>query len=143
KDFMVDPYQIYESRALGADCILLIMAALTKSQAQKMYDLANELRMDVLVEVHDRIELDVALKIFPAMSGVNSRDLKTLEVDLKTARELAPLIPDGIVKIAESGIGDHEELKDLRSHGYSGFLVGESLMRQNDIGRAVRELLGK
>lgn len=143
KDFMLDPYQIYESRALGADCVLLIMACLTKSEAQKMYDIASELRMDVLIEVHDRVELDVALKISPAMIGVNNRDLKTLEVSLKTAYELAPQIPDHIVKIAESGIGDHQELMELKKHGYSGFLVGESLMRQTDIARAVRELLGK
>jgi indole-3-glycerol phosphate synthase len=143
KDFMLDEYQIYESRALGADCVLLIIAALTKSEAQKLYDTATALRMDVLVEIHDRIELDVALKISPMMIGINSRNLKTLDVDLKTARELAPLIPEHIVKIAESGIGDHEELVDLRKRGFGGFLVGESLLRQENIGKAVQELLGK
>lgn len=141
KDFMLDPYQIYESRALGADCVLLIMAALSDSQAGDLYRLAVELGMDVLVEIHDADELNRALAIDAAMIGINNRNLKTLEVDIGTSRRLAPLFPNSTIKIAESGIETHEQLTCLHSLGFHGFLVGESLMRQENIELAARKLL--
>lgn len=143
KDFMVSDYQILESRALGADCILLIMAALEDTLAKRLYDYATALDMDVLIEVHDREELDRALTLNPKMIGVNSRNLKTLEVSLATAEDLVKHIPDSIVRVAESGIGSHDDLKHLQNLGYQAFLVGESLMRQSDIEAATKKLLGK
>lgn len=143
KDFMIDPYQIYESRALGADCILIIIAALELSQAQELSELGEELGMDVLVEVHNEAELETALSFNPHMIGVNNRNLKTLDVDVETSFDLLSLIPDTVVKIAESGISDSQTIKSLQEIGYDGFLVGESLMRQTDIGSAVRKLLRK
>lgn len=141
KDFMLDEYQIYESRALGADCVLLIMAALDDSQARSLYRVSTDLGMDVLVEVHDEDELTRALAFRPAMIGVNNRDLKTLKVDLSTSRKLAQKIPPGIVKISESGITGAAEIKDLQTSGFDGFLIGESLMREEDIGAALKTLL--
>ncbi len=142
KDFMLDPYQIIESRALGADCVLLIMAALSDSQAAELNDLAVQLGMSVLVEVHDRDELERAIALHPGMIGVNNRNLGTLVVDINTAHTLANDIPGECIKIAESGINTNEELTQLRESGYHAFLVGESLMRQDDIGAAVQKLLG-
>lgn len=141
KDFMIDPYQIYESRALGADCVLLIMACLADVMAKELYDLAIELKMDVLVEVHDEEELSRALTLKPAMIGVNNRNLKTLDVDLQTGRDLAGKMPDDIFKVAESGINSHTEIEEFSQAGYGAFLVGESLMREEDIGKAVQALL--
>ena len=143
KDFMLTPYQIVESRALGADCILIIMAALDDKTAKTLYTLANDFGMDVLVEVHDREELDRALALNPKMVGVNSRSLKTLKVDLQTAYDLLPHIPADVIRVAESGIYTNEELSALHSAGFDAFLVGESLMREHDIGQAVQKLLGK
>ncbi len=142
KDFMIEPYQIVESRALGADCVLLIMAALSDFQARDLYDLAIRYGMDVLVEVHDDEELDRALRLGASMIGINSRNLKTMRVDLATAEALAKKIPAGPVKIAESGIKNHDDIVRLQAADFSGFLVGESLMRQPDLDRAVRNLLG-
>ena len=141
KDFMLDPYQIYESRALGADCILLIMAALTDPQAQEFYTLSKELGMDVLVEIHDAEELDRALTLSPEMIGVNNRNLKTLDVDLQTGLTLAAQIPDTVLKVAESGISDPQEIERFQKAGYRAFLVGESLMRQDNIAQALKNLL--
>ena len=141
KDFMLEEYQVLESRALGADCILLIMAALTDAQAKKLYDLATQLTMDTLFEVHDEEELNRALALNPKMLGVNNRNLKTLDVDLGTGLNLAASIPDNILKVAESGI-DSETLQTFAAAGYNAFLVGESLMREDDIGKATREILG-
>ncbi len=141
KDFMIDEYQIYESRILGADCILLIMACLSDSQASEFYDLAMSLDMDVLVEVHDEEELTRALRFNPKMVGVNNRNLKTLEVDLNTGLHLARMMPDDILKVAESGIAQHNDIQAFQAAGYGAFLVGESLMRQDDIGVAVQSLL--
>ncbi|MCF8495935.1 MAG: indole-3-glycerol phosphate synthase TrpC [Alphaproteobacteria bacterium] len=141
KDFMLDEYQIYESRALGTDCVLLIMAALSNAQAVELHDLSRALGMDVLVEIHDREELDRALPLAPAMIGVNNRNLKTLAVDVQTSMALAPLIPPGILKIAESGIGGAETIRDLQNAGYDGFLIGESLMRQPCVETALKILL--
>lgn len=143
KDFMLTPYQVIESRALGADCILLIMAALSDPEAKNLYQCAVDLGMDVLVEVHDKLELDRALKLDPMMIGVNSRNLKTLDVNLKTAFDLLTSIPDHIIRVAESGISSHTELDALHKAGYNAFLVGESLIHQNNIALAVQKLLGK
>lgn len=143
KDFTVDAYQIYESRALGADCILLIMAALEPSKARDFYDIATDLGMDVLVEIHDEPELEQALTFSPKMIGVNARNLKTLEVSLQTTRDLLPQIPDDCIKIAESGIATHEDTVNLRGFGANGFLIGESLMRQDDITAALTTLKGE
>lgn len=143
KDFMLSPFQIIESRALGADCILLIMAALSDATAKLLYDTATGLGMDILIEVHDRVELDRALKLDPMMIGVNSRNLKTLEVNLDTAYKLLEYIPSSTIRVAESGIASNTELKSLFEAGYNAFLVGESLMRQPDIEQAVQKLLGK
>lgn len=142
KDFMLDPYQIHESRALGADCILLIMAALSDDQAQELYALARDLGMDALIEIHNAEELARALKFAPRMIGVNNRNLKTLTVDIQTSAELAAHIPETCVKVAESGLKDFTTLETLRPHGYNSFLVGESLMRQDDIGQALETLRG-
>lgn len=143
KDFMLEDYQVLEARALGADCILLIMAALTDEQAKKLYDLATQLSMDTLFEVHDEIELTRALALDPQMVGVNNRNLKTLDVDLGTGLNLAASIPDNILKVAESGIKDFETVETFQAAGFSAFLIGESLMRQTDIAEATRAILGK
>lgn len=142
KDFMISPYQIYESRALGADCILLIMAALSDELARLLYETATNLGMDVLIEIHDKAELDRAMMLDPMMIGVNSRNLKTLEVNLATAFDLIKYIPDTVIRVAESGITHNEELAELYDSGYNAFLVGESLMRQDDIKAATEKLLG-
>lgn len=140
KDFMIDPYQIHESRALGADCILLIMAALSDHQASELYEIARTFGMDVLVEVHDEPELRRALDMNAAMIGINNRNLKTLAVDINTSHQLGKLIPAGTLKVAESGISDPETIRLLRSEGFNAFLVGESLMREKDIGGALEKL---
>lgn len=142
KDFMLEPYQIAESRVMGADCILLIVAALDDATLAGLYELAKNLDMDVLVEVHNEDELKRALVINPEMLGVNNRNLKTLKVDTNTARNLAPLIPSSSLKVAESGIGSHEDILGFQDLGYGAFLVGESLMRQQDIESATKKLLG-
>jgi len=143
KDFMLDEYQVLEARALGADCILLIMAALTDAQAKKLYDLATQLTMDTLFEVHDEEELTRALALSPQMVGVNNRNLKTLDVDLATGLNLAMSMPDGILKVAESGIADFETVESFQAAGFNAFLIGESLMREKDIGKATRQILGR
>ena len=142
KDFMLTPYQVVESRALGADCILLIMAALEDNQARDLMDVAAAYGLDVLIEVHDEPELDRALALKPQMVGVNSRNLKTLDVSLKTAEDLVKKIPDTVIRIAESGISDHATLKHLHNLGYNAFLVGESLMKQPSVRTALENLLG-
>lgn len=145
KDFMIDPYQIYESRLLGADCILLIMAALEDTLAAEIYDCALDIGLDVLIETHDREEIERALSLARdperTLIGVNNRNLKTLKVDLQTARDLAISIPKPFMAVAESGIKTHAHLKDLQRHGYRAFLVGESLMRQTDVEQATHTLL--
>jgi len=142
KDFMLDPYQIYESRALGADCILLIMSALKTTEAAALYALAKELGMDVLVEVHDKAELERALSFGPDMIGVNNRNLKIMKTDLQTSKSLAASIPEDVIAISESGIYEHNHIASLKEYGFHTFLVGESLMRQDDVTLATRHLLG-
>jgi indole-3-glycerol phosphate synthase len=141
KDFMIDPYQIYESRGLGADCILLIMAALEDKLAQELYTLSTDLGMDVLIEVHNLEELERSHALNPRMIGVNNRNLKTLNVDIQTAFDLLEHIPENTLKVAESGISEAETMSALNTAGYKAFLVGESLMRQDDIEKAVKTLL--
>ena len=141
KDFIVDPYQVAESRALGADCILLIMAALDDALAGELAAAAAELGLDVLVEVHDRAELDRGLRLDTRLVGINNRNLKTLKVDLHTTEELAPLVPPGRTIVGESGIYEPEDLDRLAAVGARCFLVGESLMRAVDVAAATRRLL--
>ncbi len=142
KDFMLDPWQIYESRLMGADCILIIMAALTDARARELEELARALDMDVLVEVHDRRELDRALGLQTSLIGINNRNLKTLQTNLDTTAELAPHVPSDRFLIAESGIRTHADVLRLAESGAQCFLVGESLLKQPDVGAATRALLG-
>ena len=142
KDFILDPWQIYESRAMGADCILLILAALSDGEARELEALARALDMDVLAEVHDDRELDRALGLETQLIGINNRNLKTLRTDLRTCEELAPAVPADRFLIAESGIRSNEDMKRLAASGPQCFLVGESLMRERDVAAATRALLG-
>jgi indole-3-glycerol phosphate synthase len=141
KDFILDPWQVYESRAMGADCILLILAALTDSEARELEGLARALDMDVLAEVHDAREIERALGLETSLFGINNRNLKTLTTDLATTDQLAPLVPPDRFLIAESGIRTHADLHRLAAAGAQCFLVGESLMRQSDVTAATRALL--
>ena len=141
KDFMIDAYQITESRALGADCILLIMAVLDDAKAEAFRDLAGEWGMDVLVEVHSEQELERALRLKPEMIGINNRDLKTFEVDLGTTERLAVQVPANILVVSESGLGGPADLARMTQSGVTTFLIGESLMRENDVAAATRSLL--
>lgn len=143
KDFMLEPYQIIESRALGADCILLIMAALSNTQAQELLAASHQLGMDALIEVHNTAEAERALTHLDAkMIGINNRDLKTLSVDLAVAERIAPMLPASILGVGESGLSNTEDLKRLSHVGINAFLVGESLMREQDVEKATKALLG-
>lgn len=142
KDFMLAPYQVVEARGLGADCILLIMAALSDDQARELESLAFELGMDVLIEVHDLEELERAkTHLKSELIGVNNRNLKTLDVDLATTEACAAALPDGCLAVSESGLGGPEDLARMARAGCRSFLIGESLMRQDDVAAAVRSLL--
>ncbi len=143
KDFILDPWQVYESRAAGADCILLIMAALTDAQAIELEGVARELDMDVLVEVHDRAELDRAQGLQTPLIGINNRNLKTLQTDIETTMALAPFVSPDRMLVTESGIRSREDVKYLAKTGAHCLLVGESLLRQPDLEGATRALLGK
>ncbi|MBT3305553.1 MAG: indole-3-glycerol phosphate synthase TrpC [Alphaproteobacteria bacterium] len=141
KDFMLDPYQIIESRALGADCVLLIMAALDDAQAVELEDAATGVGLDVLVEVHDADELVRALNLKTPLIGINNRNLKTFDVDLATTEQLCANIPDDRMVISESGLGTPDDLARLSRAGVNCFLIGEALMRRDNVEAATRFLL--
>lgn len=141
KDFTVDIYQVAEARALGADAILLIVAALTDEELRDFAAAAADYDLDVLVEIHKASELDRALALDMPLLGINNRDLRSLEVDLRTFERLAPLVPEDRLLIAESGIGSRADLERLAASGAGAFLVGETLMRQDDVAAATRALL--
>ena len=141
KDFMVDPWQVAEARAIGADAILIIVAALDDTEMAEIEAAAIERRMDVLVEVHDEAEIDRAAKLKSRLIGVNNRDLKTFTTDLATTERLAALAPENTLLVGESGIASHDDCQRLARSGVRSFLVGESLMRQADVTAATRALL--
>ena len=143
KDFMLEPYQIYESRAIGADCVLLIMAAVSDPEAQELVDAAQSLGMNTLVEVHDEAELERASALTARLLGINNRNLKTLEVDLATSERLLPRVPKDKIAVAESGLNAPADLARMSAAGANCFLVGESLMRQPDVAAATRALLAR
>ena len=141
KDFVIDPYQVYESRALGADCILLIAAALDLPRMRELETLAAGLGMAVLVEVHNEAELELALKLNTPLLGINNRDLRTFETTLDTTLGLLPRVPSDRIVVTESGIVSSADVRRMRAHGVHAFLVGEAFMRAADPGAALRELV--
>lgn len=141
KDFMIDPYQIYETKAYGGDCILLIVAALDKVQLRDFSQLAEELNLDILIEVHSEAELINALTIDPKLLGINNRDLTTFDVDKNLSIKIAKQIPSDITVISESGISKKEDIFSCKEHGIHSFLIGESLMKEKSPGKALKEIL--
>jgi indole-3-glycerol phosphate synthase len=140
KDFVVDAYQVYEARSLGADCILLIVAILEPAVMASLYQLAVELGMDVLIEVHDAQELEQALRVSPTLVGINNRDLRDFSVDLDTTYQLLEGLPASVRVITESGISQRADVAAMQAHGVYGFLVGEAFMRHENPGAGLREL---
>lgn len=140
KDFMIDPYQIAHARALGADCVLLIVAAASLSQLKELESLALELGMDVLVEVHDPAELEIALQLQTPLLGINNRNLRTFETSLQNTIDMLPMIPEGKRVVTESAILSREDVQLMRSHDVQAFLVGERFMRAEEPGLALQEL---
>jgi indole-3-glycerol phosphate synthase len=141
KDFMYDTYQVAEARALNADCILIILASVSDAQAQELEDAATEWGMDVLLEVHDAAELERACALKSPLMGINNRNLKTFETTLDTTRTLSKLVPADRMIVCESGLNTPAELADMARYGARSFLIGESLMRQDDVAAATRDLL--
>ncbi|MCF1710951.1 indole-3-glycerol phosphate synthase TrpC [Tabrizicola sp. J26] len=141
KDFLYDPWQVVESRALGADCILIIMASLSDAQAAELEDAAVHWNMDVLIEVHDEAELERAARLRSPLIGINNRNLHTFEVTLDTTRKLARRVPEDRMIVSESGLYTPEDLADMARYGARCFLIGESLMRQPDVEAATRAIL--
>ena len=140
KDFIIDSYQVYEAKAIGASAILLIAAVLTPDEAKKLGSLANYLGMEVLMEFHDESELD-RMNNYVNAAGINNRDLKTFKVDLQRSIELAEKLPANLPKVAESGISSPEDVRFLRSKGFTGFLIGENFMKTRDPGKACEEFV--
>ncbi|MCB1905315.1 MAG: indole-3-glycerol phosphate synthase TrpC [Gammaproteobacteria bacterium] len=143
KDFIIDPYQVYEARAIGADCILLIVACLDDTKMQQLNNLAHDLGMDVLIEVHDAVELKRALAIGNRLIGINNRDLRSFEVTLETTLGLLAEIPADRIVITESGIHTPADVERMRTHGVNGFLVGEAFMRAPEPGEKLAELFNR
>jgi indole-3-glycerol phosphate synthase len=141
KDFIYEPYQVYESRAYGADCLLLIVAILTPEKLKELLNLSHELNMNCLVEVHNEAELEVALDSSARIIGINNRDLTTFDVDLATTERLRPLIPKDRIVVSESGIKDSDDMKKLQKWGVDAVLIGEALMSATDIAKKMEELL--
>jgi indole-3-glycerol phosphate synthase len=142
KDFIVDPYQIYEARVMGADCILLIVAALGDASLRELSALALELQMDVLIEVHNGLELERALALNTPLIGINNRDLRSFETSLDTTLRMIGQIPDNRLIVTESGIHTREEVALMRSNGIHAFLVGEAFMKADDPGGKLKALFG-
>jgi indole-3-glycerol phosphate synthase len=143
KDFIIDVYQIYEAKLLGADCILLIMAMLDLQKAQELEKIAHDIGLSVLIEIHDEAELEKALKLRSALIGINNRNLKTFEIDINNSIKLSKLIPKDKIIICESGIYSRDDIKKMQLENINSFLIGESLMRQDDIAQALQSLLEK
>jgi indole-3-glycerol phosphate synthase len=143
KDFMIDPYQIVHSRAIGADCILLIVAALSPQQLREFETIATELGMDVLVEVHDRAELDIALELNTSLVGINNRNLRSFETSLQTTLDLLSAVPEGKRVVTESGILSSDDVKLMRDNNVHAFLVGEAFMRAPEPGVALQDVFFK
>lgn len=143
KEFIIDPYQIYEAKAYGADAILLIAACLTTQEMEDLVATAKQLDLEILLEVHSEAELKASINVATDLIGVNNRNLKTFEVSLETSTSLASLIPDPIVKVSESGISNPEAIAHLKEFGYEGFLVGEHFMRSSMPGQAAKEFISQ
>jgi len=141
KEFIIDTYQIFEAKAFGADVILLIAAILSKDDIKQFSELAKSLNLEVLLEVHNKEELQKSIMPSLDMLGVNNRNLKTFEVNLQTSKDLSILIPDELVKVSESGIGNVTAIKELQPYGYQGFLIGENFMKTDNAGQSAKQFI--